>query len=407
MSAGSSWDLNVEEKEMSGDATAIEPKNPNADPNSEEPREENSSGAGIQKSSPRRGWRFFWCMALLLLSGAFYLSWPPYTAHTTVLLTLDRSLGEAERSAILDRELHILQSEELRRAVARSLSVKSVGNWPSGLGSVFSWPERPATFGDLPGQDWRLDERVTVIPTLSGSGALVKVTASGSNPDDLKKAIGEYVSQYVDYRRSSGPTARGEPRDGSQCSGVPLDDSIREITSRIERMRLTENQCELALGFLDNKSGGNFRSFIPSSDTVGLPALKLFQDRIVELEIKSRELAVHFTPQSSERKTIELQITGIRKAMKEYLAAQVQFLRRNRESLMAQKAEMLHNRCASSKEPARPASWEVQNEGTNRTYSVVPGLQVRVDEPSVSCRPVIAHLEALKAALLARLQLDT
>lgn len=392
---------------MSGDAKGIEPTNPNADPNSEEPCEELSSGAGIPKGSPRRRWRVFGCVALLLLLGAFFLSWPPYTAQTTVLLTLDRSLGEAERSAILDRELHILQSEELRRTVARSLGVRSVGNWTSGLGSAFSWPERPATFGDLPGQDWRLDERVTVAPTLCGSGVLVKVTASGSNPDDLKKVIGEYVSHYVDYRRSSGPSAGGESRDGSQCSTLPLDDSIREITARIERMRLTENQCELALGFLDTKSGGNFRGFIPSSDTVGLPALKLFQDRIVELEIKSRELAVHFTPQSSERKTIELQISGIRKAMKEYLAAQVQFLRRNRESLMAQKAEMLHNRCSISMEPARPASWQVPNEGQNRTYSVVPGLQVRADEPSISCRPVIAHLEALKAAVLARLQLDT
>lgn len=359
------------------------------------------------RSSSRRIWFAFCCLGVFLVLSSLYLSLDGYSVQTTVFLSVDPCLSASERSALLERELNILQGEELRGAVAKSLGRSFAGDWTAGLRHILTWPERAATFGDQVGQELCVFPRVSVAPTVSGSGASVRLAVEGEDPEELKKALSEYVRQYVAHQRSAGPTA--DPSGGSSDPGKAAcphpTDTIREITSRIGKIRLTENQCELSLGLLDSTKG-TFRGFIPACDVAGMPALKQFQDRIVELEIKTREMAVHFTSQSRELKSLELQIRGVRNAMKDYISAQLQFLRRDRENLLAQQAELMHNQC-SQKKPGVPAKWSVPYEGRKDIFSVTSSIQVRADEPAIIRRPLLADLEGIKATLEEALGLKT
>jgi hypothetical protein len=351
------------------------------------------------RSISRRVWLAFCGLAILLLFSSVYLALDGYSVQTTVFLTVDPSLNARERSKILEREVHLLEGKELRRAVAKGLGRSFVGNWSAGLRHLLAWPERPATFGDPASPQSCAVPQVSVAPIVSGSGASVRLTMKGKDPEALKTALSEYVRQYVAYQRPAGPTADPSSRtnDAGKAACPYPADAIRQITSRMGKIRLSENQCELALGLLDSTKG-TFRGFIPACDAAGMPALKKFQDRIVELEIKSREMAVQFTSRSTELKSLELRIEGVRNAMKDYIMAQLQFLRRDRENLLAQQAELMHNQC-SQRRPGVPAKWSVPHEGPNGTFSVTRNLQVRAEEPAVVRAPFLANLEKIEAAL--------
>ena len=350
------------------------------------------------QSKPSQVWWVFLGLTLVLL-GTACLSLDDYSVKTTVRLNFDRSLGQAERSALLDQEVGLLRSEELRNSVANSLGRTLAGDWKKGIEHILAWPERPATFGLQSATEWWHTPQVSVVPAVTATGASVTLAVSGEDPERLRKTLSEYVRQYVDYKRSPGPTAGpGCPTGIAAKMPIISNDAIKEITGRIGKIRITENQCELALGMLD-ATKGTFRGFIPSCDLAGMPALKQFQDRIVELAIKARELRVRFTPQSREIQDLEVQIQGIRDAMKEYIAAQLQFLKKNRENLLAQKAEMLHRQCAEGK-PLSPANWQFPGRTTGNPFPVTRGLRVQVDEPAISERPLLlTGLAKIKSAL--------
>jgi hypothetical protein len=130
-----------------------------------------------------------------------------------------------------------------------------------------------------------------------------------------------------------------------------------------------------------------------------------FQDKIVQLEIKKRALATQYMPGSREIVVVDLEIQGVRSAMRECLAEHLQFLNKEREQLLAQKDESYHNgipvvgsdqvpikeRCGI--QPSRGDSWLVPRDG----------LYVLRETPVIAQRPLLARPGHLANKLIAHL----
>jgi len=179
--------------------------------------------------------------------------------------------------------------------------------------------------------DWLSDERsMTPGPSDGSIGSLEDVRPAAQNC--LPSRLGPGSALQPDDRRSG-------PQSPSAIQSPPVMGSPESISRRLQKIELQLRECELVLQLLDSGKGV-FSGFVPDNNITGISSLLRFQERIVQLEINKRALAVRFTPGSKELQAIDVEIQGVKTAMRECVAANLRFFQKGREQLLAQQANM-------------------------------------------------------------------
>ena len=102
-------------------------------------------------------------------------------------------------------------------------------------------------------------------------------------------------------------------------SAMPQASSVTSptlVSRRLQEIELRLRECELILQLLDSGKGA-FGGFVPENNITGILSLARFQEKIVQLEINKQALAVRFAPTSKEIQAVDLEIQGVKTAMRE------------------------------------------------------------------------------------------
>jgi len=197
--------------------------------------------------------------------------------------------------------------------------------------------------------------------------------------------------------RRTGPGQR----DHRLCGPGALTGPASE---QLEKVELQEHGCKLALSLID-RGKGVFSGFVPDAGMAGTPSLSQFQEKIVQLEIKKRALEVQFTPNAREVRAVDMEIQGVKRAMRECLVEHLEFLKKGKEQLLTQhemsglqKASTRGHyqnggKCSESPSSARPESWIL----------IRDGLYMLHDRPRVSGKPLLVRAGGLKRRIEAYL----
>jgi len=109
--------------------------------------------------------------------------------------------------------------------------------------------------------------------------------------------------------------------------------SASVVSRRLQEIELRVRECELIIQLLDSGKGA-FSGFVPENNITGISSLARFQEKIVQLEINKQALAVRFAPTSKEIQSIDLEIQGVKKAMRDCVEANLRFFQKGREQLL-------------------------------------------------------------------------
>ncbi len=163
-------------------------------------------------------------------------------------------------------------------------------------------------------------------------------------------AEGEPIMQLVAFPSQSRPTRPDlDPlatKDGGEWyRGMGTRDhsfltrSLARIDTQLGKLDVQGKEYDLLLNLIASRRVV-FRGFIPEGQAPELSFLPIFQSKIVELEIKKRALAVRYKPKSREIRAVAQEIDGVRDAMKEYVGENRVFVKKQKETLMARRAEL-------------------------------------------------------------------
>lgn len=305
----------------------------------------------------------------------------------------------------LDKELEVLRSSQLIFLLAQDLC-NQVGQVPTrslgwNLEATACGPRgcNVATpkFGSTAEFMKWFTEELIVESSVSPGRATVSLRLAGEDPEFLKTVLNAYVQRYSDYRRGLDEEApadffhiagRGEP--GSTHA------SADSITEQLQKIDFQQRECELALNLVDSRKGV-FGGFFPAAKIEGIPTLAHFQQKIVELEIAKRSLSVRYTPNSREIRNIDLEMQGVKSAMRECLSEHLHFLKRGKDLLLGQKAQLESsanpgNRCGKGLCSGRLPNGDAW-------FSLAGGLRVIQDKPSVLRKPMLVKANEYREAL--------
>ncbi len=358
-----------------------------------------------------------WTTATIMISLAVagmvsYLAWSDGYHVETKLLLFDRdhSLNNSA-GRTLEEEVEILKSPHILHLLSRELydrrpqssapggHLRTAGSAPIKGLSKFGSPD------DL--EKWLL-KKTCLSSEVSGGMAKVALHLQGDDPALLSSVLDAYVCRYVDYRRALEAVSwNQEARRHQEPSAEPQP--TEAISAHLQKIEFQERGSKLALQLIDSGKGV-FSGFVPDQSLTGVPSLTHFQDKIVQLEIKKRALATQYMPGSREIVVIDLEIQGVRSAMRECLAEHLQFLKIEREQLLAQKDEAYHNRIPVAGPDQAPIKERCGIQSPPGDSWLVPrdGLYVLRETPVIAQRPLlersghfanklIAHLAPLRA----------
>ena len=160
---------------------------------------------------------------------------------------------------------------------------------------------------------------------------------TGGSSEDVRPAAQNRLPKYMGPRSVLEPSNRESQQGLSAIPTAPAVGSPESISRRLQEIELRLRECELVLQLLDS-GNGVFSGFVPDSNITGISSLARFQGKIVQLEMNKRALAVRFTPSSKEIQAIDVEIQGIKTAMRECVAANLRFFQKGREQLLGQKS---------------------------------------------------------------------
>jgi len=168
--------------------------------------------------------------------------------------------------------------------------------------------------------------------------------------------------------------------------------SAEAIAQRLQKIELQLRECELILQLLDSRKGV-FGGFVPDNNITGISSLANFQEKIVQLEIDKRALGVRFTPNSREIRAIDIEIQGIKSAMRECIEANLRFFQKGRERLLAQKAMLEGGRGpVRSSEKVHNAQLSCSPSNGRWLSWVDNGINPTADRLSVAGRPAAGRM---------------
>ena len=218
-----------------------------------------------------------------------------------------------------------------------ALTVAIVVPWCFPLGH---WGEQPlALFGD-PG-NFRA-------PAGSGNSLDERSLAPGFSSEPIDPALMSSKGSFEEMRPAAQNCLPVDPRSGfvpgnaaaeRGPSGMPQGSSVISpalASRRLQEIELRLRECELIIQLLDSGKGA-FSGFVPENNITGISSLARFQEKIVQLEINKQALAVRFAPTSKEIQAIELEIQGVKAAMRDCVEANLRFFQKGREQLLGPK----------------------------------------------------------------------
>lgn len=344
-----------------------------------------------------------------------YLYWEPYYVETKVLFidsgTASRAEGKSWRS--VEREVELLKNSEIMEFLAGDTYHRVYGARPGQDAKNQGWPEFTSAdwvpadgqkLSESPAEFARwLQKELSFRSEISGGVGKVTLRLTGGQPAFLEKVMAAYVAGYADHRRmleSKGQAAS----PGSAESESPKNENrpSNPLAEQLQKIEMQQRGCQLALQFLD-KGTGAFSGFVPDGQVTGISSLVQFQDRIVQLEIKKRSLEVQFTPESREIRSLDLEIQGLRRAMRECLVEQVAFLKKGRDQLLARLDRVEKTRGQAVNEgPALGKSLiKADVSGGQAWFAIGEGLFMLRDKPSVTKKPLIVKAGDLTRSLVA------
>jgi type II secretory pathway pseudopilin PulG len=345
----------------------------------------------------------------------FYLfSCDPYTVETTIVYQYGDQRPHNPPALTLDEEIRILSSPEVSSGFAQALYEPSV-NLPEsgskvrfcsqdstqeGLGRPL---ERNRKFQDTDRfLEW-FSEKLSAVSKPSAVGSVISLRLSGEDPEFLKAVLEKHVRIYAQYRRAL------EARRTSYFSQVSRDpdptsdlDPLKSVNAELEKLESQQRGCELALRHIKSNKGV-FSGFVPASNLLGIPSVARFQQRIVDLEIKKRSLAVKFTSRSREIREVNLEIRGIKSAMKEYIAAHLSYLKEGRASLVARKQRLLAKRGPVAVKKTAVRAWCGPLPNGAKWFFISDGLYLLHRKPTIEERSLAVRVAALKKTVRAYL----
>ena len=222
---------------------------------------------------------------------------------------------------------------------------------------------------------------------------------TGHDPSFLKGVLQDYVGSYVDLRRVINAKSKEKIESAAQQDGdtSARGKSVRNIDERIEKLDALKYEYKLALKLMDSGSG-SFAALSSDSNSGVSKTLVKFQDKIIQLEIERSSLEARYTPQSREIKSIDFQIQGVKGLMKQYLVEQIDYLKKDRDLLVAQKNEL------EGKTTETQVSAEPKNLGKpagmlatgGKWYMLNDGLSVITETPFITSKPFLSKLADAK-----------
>ncbi|MFA6223165.1 MAG: hypothetical protein WC647_12700 [Desulfomonilaceae bacterium] len=256
-------------------------------------------------------------------------------------------------------------------------------------------------------ESW-LSKSISFEPEFYTGQNRVVIKLTGTNPELLKGLLMDYVGSYVDLRRTI--EAKSKETAGISAPKEPAADktatqqSIDSLNEKIKRLESLEREYEMVLKVIEAGGGSGAASVDPQSPV--FTTLARFQDKIIQLEIERGSLEARFTPQSHEIKSIDFQIEGVRGLMRQHLTEQMSYLKKDKDTFVAQKAELEQNSQAKTEvaEESRDMSKSSGMLASGaKWYFLNDGLSVINENPFITSKPLLGKLGDIKDALAASL----
>lgn len=350
--------------------------------------------------------------ALFALLGiiSYFAFWDSYRVDTRLLFFQRDNLAKVSPALSLEREVEMLKNLDLMVLFAGDV-----------YGEISGAPRNGARINDGKRSDlpkvvknhfrsasdlgkW-LEKAISVDATISNGVAKVGLSLKGNDPELLKAVMAAYVSRYAEHRLMLEDQAArrisAEPQDNMLRDAFPLAGPASEQFQKIE---LQERGCELALKLIDHGKGV-FSGFVPDGSMAGTPSLSQFQEKIVQLEIKKRALEVQFTGNAREVRAVDLEIQGVKAAMRECLAEHLEFLKQGREQLLAQHDPSgLRTAPTGGHYKNRGPGPESPESATDGPWVLIrDGLYMLRDRPRVAKKPLLFRAGSFKRSIVAYL----
>jgi flagellar motility protein MotE (MotC chaperone) len=258
-------------------------------------------------------------------------------------------------------------------------------------------------------ESW-LSKSIAFEPDFNNGQNRVALKLNGHDPSFLKGVLQDYVGSYVDLRRAINSRSKEKVESSAQKDGDTLakEKSVRNVDERIEKLDALKYEYKLALKLMDSGSG-SFAALSSDSNSGVSKTLSKFQDKIIQLEIERSSLEARYTPQSREIKSIDFQIQGVKGLMKQYLVEQIDYLKKDRDLLFAQKNE-LEGKTAETQLSAEPKNLG-KPAGMLATgakwYMLNDGLSVITETPFITSKPFLSKLADAKDAFVSSLFAST
>ena len=206
---------------------------------------------------------------------------------------------------------------------------------PSGYSGVklLSFYEDSSKFRVPAGSGNSLDER-SLAPGFSSEPIDPALMSSRGSSEEMRPAAQNCLP--VDPRSGFVP---GNAAAEHGPSAMPQGSSVISTalaSRRLQEIELRLRECELIIQLLDSGKG-TFSGFAPENNITGISSLARFQEKIVQLEINKQALAVRFVPTSKEIQAIDLEIQGVKAAMRDCVEANLRFFQKGREQLLGPK----------------------------------------------------------------------
>jgi hypothetical protein len=353
-------------------------------------------------------WKTATIMLSIVVAGTVsYIAWSDSYHVETKLLLFDRDHSLSKSAGrTLEEEVEILKSPHILHLLSRELydrrpqslgpggNLRTVGSAPIKGLSKFGSPD------DL--EKW-LFKKTCLSSEISGGMAKVALHLRGDDPAFLSSVLDAYICRYVDYRRTLEDKSWNQParrREQHSAETKPTE----AISAQLQKVEFQQRGSQLALQLIDSGKGV-FSGFVPDQSLTGVPSLTHFQDRIVQLEIKKRALLTQYMPGSKEIVVIDLEIQGVRSAMRECLAEHLQFLKKEREQLLAQKGEPYSNGIPVEDPDRVPIKERCGIQSPRGDSWLVPrdGLYVLREPPIIAHRPLLERPSHFANKLIAHL----
>ncbi len=371
-----------------------------------------ASSRGLRKTA-KIGPYLSAALILPALAAVALFVWSPgaYSVEARlVFVNTDPKIKDSAAFAV-DEELGILRCPEVALSAARELYSRSPaapGNGGAGLVRSTAWTHAGASGSNPEFQPasegkglalWFMSE-LSVEPVDAKGSRVFRLRMNGPDVELLKSAVAVYTRRYLEYRTALESTKLAEfrqisvDRESKPTTGCHPDDQLKKLD-------LMERNFEQALHSMDTGKG-TFRGFIPDAGMAGTSSLVRFQEKLVELEIKKRELTVQFTPTSQEIRSLDQEIKGIKGAMRECLSEYVQFVKEGKRSLAREKASHDIRKTSGTpveKQTNKQCSWQLSN--GNGWFRIRDGVYVFAGSPSVVREPLLARAGQYKQRFLA------